>query len=133
MSFNYTDRGKQLICFDGIINEGKLGATDIDAIIEYKDKAYIFFEVKLVDAPMPDGQRLALQRLVDDIGSMGKKAVAAVVTHWTRPEEDIQLQHCLVREVYVSSERKWRTPNFEWGRELTAKHLVDLFLEGVRQ
>ena len=39
---------------------GNISPTDIDAVIEYKDKWFIFIETKFNKAEMPRGQQLAL-------------------------------------------------------------------------
>ena len=57
---------KQLIDFKGCAVDGGMYPTDIDGVIEYKDSKYIIFEVKYGDSEIPIGQRLALQRMVDD-------------------------------------------------------------------
>lgn len=40
--------------------------TDIDAFIEYRGLGFVFIESKYGSAPLPFGQKLALERLVDE-------------------------------------------------------------------
>ena len=63
---------KQLIDFKDLEVDGYIYPTDIDVLIEYKDSEYIIFEVKFGDAEVPFGQKLALQRMVDDFTKVGK-------------------------------------------------------------
>ena len=76
-------RMKQLVSFTGmtIENKGNCYPTDIDGLIEYHDKGYVFFEVKHRNAAMPYGQRLALQRMVEDASRIGKTSIAIVCEH----------------------------------------------------
>ncbi|PJH64351.1 hypothetical protein, partial [Salmonella enterica] len=41
----HPERFNQPLLFKGM-SRGKLSPTDIDAVFEYKDKGYIFYEVK---------------------------------------------------------------------------------------
>ena len=52
----------------------KTKTTDIDGLIEYHDSEYILLEVKHKDARVPYGQRLAIQRMVDDFTKAGTSA-----------------------------------------------------------
>ena len=86
--------------------------TDIDALIEYKNSKYIIFEVKFRDYEVPCGQKLALQRMVDDFTKAGKQAIAIVCSHQVKDaDKPIILAKCNVREIYYGCERKWRKPN----------------------
>ena len=67
-------RMKQLIDFKGLELDNGIYPTDIDGLIEYHDSEYIILEVKHNKAKVPWGQRLALQRMVDDFTKAGKKA-----------------------------------------------------------
>lgn len=78
---NNPRRAKQLIDFKGLEIDGYIYPTDIDGLIEYKDSEYILFEVKHGNAEVPFGQRLALQRMVDDFTKIGKQAVVFICEH----------------------------------------------------
>ena len=56
----------ELIDFKGLELDGGIYPTDIDGIIEYRDSEYIILEVKHSKAKVPWGQRLCLQRMVDE-------------------------------------------------------------------
>lgn len=126
-------RAKQLVSFEGIEFGERLWPTDFDALIEWRDKAWLVFEVKLWDKDVPYGQKLALERFVRDVRKAGKHAVAAVVQHHVEdPEVDVRLSDCEVREVFVSGQERWRPPD----RPMTAQELADgyiRFVEGIRR
>ena len=71
-------RMRQLIDFTGLELEGGIYPTDIDGLIEYHDQEYILIEVKYGKTKVPFGQRLAIERMVDDFTKIGKPAVAIV-------------------------------------------------------
>lgn len=119
------DRAKQLIRFDGMQLGAKVWPTDFDAVIEWKDKAWLLFEVKHSDALFPLGQRLALERFVADVWKSGKAAMAAVVEHDVADAgKDVFLADCQVREIFVGGEFKWRAPR----RRITARECMDAYI-----
>lgn len=115
---------KQLIDFKGCgVGEG-MYPTDIDGLIEYKDSRYILFEVKYGDTAVPIGQKLALQRMVDDFTKVGKQAIALVCSHTvSNPDKPVVMAWCKVREIYYGDEKQWRTPD----REITVREAIDGF------
>jgi len=101
---------KQLVDFKGLELGDGIYPTDIDGIIEYKDSEYIIFEIKYHTAEFPLGQRLALQRMVDDFARAGKEAVAFVCDHFVDSSEDpVVAARCKVREIYYGRRLGWRT------------------------
>lgn len=115
---------KQLIDFKGLMTDGGLYPTDIDGLIEYKDSEYIIFEIKYGSAAVPFGQRLALQRMVDDFTKAGKQAVAFVCEHTVRnSDKPVVAAWCKVREIYDGLEKTWRAPE----TEMTVRDAVESF------
>lgn len=105
-------RMKQLIDFKGLELDNGIYPTDIDGLIEYHDSEYIILEVKHNKAKVPWGQRLALQRMVDDFTKAGKKAVAIVCEHSVDDtNKPVVAAVCNVRELYYSGEKRWRPPD----------------------
>ena len=103
---------KQLIDFKGCAVDGGMYPTDIDGVIEYKDSKYIIFEVKYGDSEIPIGQRLALQRMVDDFTKSGKQAIVLICSHTVKnPNKPVVMAWCNVREIYYGDEKRWRTPD----------------------
>ena len=119
-------RAQQINSFKNLQYE-KITPTDIDGVIEYKNKAYIFLEVKYEDKELPSGQRLALERLVKDTAT-NKKSICIVCEHQIKnTSEQIYVAGCDVREIYLSGEFKWRPPI----NKITVKELMDLFINNV--
>ena len=119
------ERAKQIISFEGMDLGPRLWPTDFDAAIEWKDRAWLLFEVKHGDKAVPLGQRLALERFVRDVWRAGKDAVAVVVEHHVGdPSQDVRLADCTVREVYVGGEFRWRRTR----RRMTARELTDAYI-----
>ncbi len=117
-------RMRQLIDFKGLSVDGYIYPTDIDGLIEYKDSEYIIFEIKHGDAPVPFGQKLALQRMVDDFTKCGKQAVAFVWEHTVRDvNKPVIAAWCRVREIYYGGEKEWRQPD----REISVREAVNSF------
>lgn len=121
----YPDRKQQINDFSGL-QWGKITPTDIDGVIEYQNRAYIFLEIKYQDAELPDGQRIAIERLVDDVYKSGKKSIAIIAQHEIYNTKDsIPVAECRVREIYLYTEKYWRKPK----RNITVKQLIDSFLK----
>lgn len=121
---NNPQRMKQLIDFRDLAVDEYIYPTDIDGLIEYKDSEYIIFEVKYGDAEVPFGQKLALQRMVDDFTKTGKQAVVFICEHTVRnTDKPVVAAWCKVREIYYGGEKRWRKPI----KELTVREAVDDF------
>ena len=119
------ERGRQLILFDGL-QYGDMSPTDIDGILDGKNRIWLIFEAKLADAPMRKGQRLTLERLVQDAGKAGKHGIAMVVEHEVYDEkENIVLADCVVREIYTTEHPHWWPPY----KPMTTKEMADLYMD----
>jgi hypothetical protein len=93
------DAGKQIIDYSGL-RYNNITPTDIDGLIEYKGKAFIFYEFKFNNAPMPLGQRIALTRLVDAIQKGGTPAMLILCSHNNPASEDIDAAHATAKAIY---------------------------------
>lgn len=118
----YKERAKQGRDFTGL-RYGNITPTDIDALIEYQDKAYIFIEAKLNGAEMPHGQKLALERLCDDLQKI-KPTLLILITHNTPYNQEIDFAKALVKKYRYKG--RWATPQ----NVPTTKELIDSFLKG---
>jgi len=94
----------QVINFSGL-KFGSMYPSDIDAIIEVRDKLWIVIEVKHGDAEPPFGQRLMLERLVDAL-SEHRQAILFLANHKSRGEVD--LASCIVTKYRIR--KKWVVP-----------------------
>ena len=125
-----TGRKQQIVSFKNLVY-GTITPTDIDMVIEYHNKGYVICEVKYRETPVPNGQKLALERMVIDFGKT-KQAIAIVVEHDVENvNEQIDAAQCIVREVFISGkgESKWRPLN----RRVNLKQAIDLFIKWVEQ
>lgn len=98
--------GKPIV-FDGI-RMGNCAPTDCDALIEYHNKAYLFFEYKFRNSEMPVGQELAFTRIIDDLASTGKTAALFECHHYEdtgKKTGTINGAHALVTKIYM--DKKW--------------------------
>lgn len=118
------DRMKQLVDFTGLELDGGIYPTDIDGLIEYHDKEYILLEIKYGETKVPIGQRLAMERMVNDFTKLGKPSVAIVGEHRIADVgENIVAAECVVREIYYGGEQQWRKTD----KQMTIKEFIDNF------
>ena len=114
-------RKQQINDFSGL-RFGNITPTDIDGIIDYKNKAFIIIEVKYGDAELPYGQRLCVERMVAELS---KPSLAVVAEHDIHDaSEPIDVGKCKVREIYLRNEKKWRPPK----RSFSVRELCEKFL-----
>lgn len=121
------ERARQIIDFSGL-RFGNITPTDIDGMIEYQDKAFVYYEFKLQGANMPRGQELALERTVDSHIAAMKQAIAILVEHDVSDcERDIQAAKCLVSRFYLGKHHGWKNPK----QKETALSLTKKFFDWV--
>lgn len=123
-------RMRQLIDFEGLeLDNERMYPTDIDGLIEYRNSEYIILEVKHENARVPYGQRLALQRMVDDFTKAGKRAIAIVCEHHVSDtNKAIDAAMCAVREMYYGGEHRWRPPD----NPMNVRQAVDSFQRYIK-
>ena len=123
--YEYRNRAKQLLRFDGLNFPGNVTPMDIDALIEFHDKKIVLVEVKLGKTPVPDGERKAIERMVRDFAKANKDALAIVAEHTVfNTNEDVYMKECMVREVLFGKEWVWRAPK----EPITVGQAIELFL-----
>lgn len=133
-SIHSRQRAKQLRDFSGLPFQGSGGLatitpTDVDGLIEYHNKLFIFFETKLIGTEVPYGQWLAMTRLVNAI----RKPCAFVVTHHevSNPERDIDMASTVVESVYYKlrpdEPARWLRMKYQY----TLKQICDAFIERI--
>ena len=84
---------------------GTITPTDVDMLIEYKNKLYIFGEGKHVMADeMPRGQELALTRLCTDL-QYRKPSLLIYFEHSFLPDVEVDVSGCRVKRYYYKN--KW--------------------------
>jgi len=118
------ERARQIIDFSGI-RYGRITPTDIDGYFEYHDKAFVFYEYKLVGGECPRGQKIALERLADAVTDSGKEAVIFLCRHAVEDtRKDISASNSIVESVYYRG--KWKN-----GDGRTVKQYTDSFMNWV--
>lgn len=123
-SIQNRERKQQIIDFSGI-RYGKITPTDIDGAIEYHDKAWIFFEIKHRDTPIPRGQLLALMRIADDLQKSGKPTIICLCRHNVDDcSMDVQAAEIIVSNLYFDK---------NWHKEgnATLREMCDRFINYV--
>jgi hypothetical protein len=115
------ERAKQLINFAGL-RYGTGYPTDIDGMIEYHDKCYIFYEGKHVKATMTLGQRLALERVCDDLKTL-KPTMVVCFVHDTPTDQQIDISACKVKSC------RWMGKWVDVKADITVKRLTDWFIK----
>ena len=117
----YRKRFNQPIVFNGL-QDGVISPTDIDFVFEVDNKFLLIGECKVEGKDLTIGQKLVLQRLVDNWTAAGKLAIAYYVTHNFHPDDDVVLSECDVHSVYTSGQ--WQRKNIKFRDSLMklAKH-----------
>jgi hypothetical protein len=95
--------------------------TDIDGLIDFQDRLFVFFELKRKGNAIPRGQEMAIERVVREMGK-GKPTIAFVAEH----EDDGETIH--VAEANVVS-YYWKGQWYEMELQETLKHAIDGFIE----
>ena len=113
-------KSTQVIDYAGL-RYGQITPTDVDGLIEYKDKAFVFIEYKSGKAELPYGQKLALERLID---SLNKPAILIHASHEHPETQDIDGANAIVENIYYKG--KWYQRGF-----VTVKSVIDSFLENI--
>ena len=102
----HRERMRQLISFDGLRYDNST-PTDVDGLLEWRNRAFIFYEFKMRGVEMPRGQRVALERVVDALGMANKSAVLFLCLHDVEnPYDDVPAPDAEVDKVYYKG--KWR-------------------------
>ena len=123
--YQSVNRGRQLLLFDGL-RYGNITPTDMDGVIEYHNHLWLMFEAKLEGKEVPTGQRLLLERFIQDAKKARKHGIAAIVEHNVQDtNRNIYLKDCKVRELITTENQTWRPPKYE----ITVKEITDKFID----
>jgi hypothetical protein len=68
---------------------GRITPTDIDAFLDFRGKAFVFIEAKLIGAQCPWGQERAFERVCDASQRGGVESVYMLAEHNTPQDEQI--------------------------------------------
>lgn len=133
------DRARQLRDFSGL-RFGTITPTDIDGLgmvqlsvptiaglIEYHNKGYVIIELKLKGASVPGGQRLALERLHNDLSKAGKETLCIIAEHNAfDPEQPIDVARAIVTEYRRTQGAQWHPDNKSTVKDAIASFLLFL-------
>lgn len=120
----HIERAQQINNFEQL-RYGNITPTDIDGLIEYKNKAYVIFEIKYQEARAPYGQKLAMERFVDDVTSNRKQAVAFICEHQVHnTNNSVNAAECMVRELYMKPYGCWKPMK----KPMNLKEAIDIFI-----
>jgi len=101
---------------------GTITPTDIDGMIEYQNRAYVYIELKHQRAELPPGQKLAFQRQCDDMQKV-KPTLFIIASHDT--DGDIDVANTEVVEYRYH--KRWKTPD----KTTTTRQIIEHFLYNV--
>lgn len=110
---------KQVILYEGLEN-GKISLSDIDAVMELRDKFLILFEVKKEGIDIPKGQRGMLEAIIDAWQETGRIGMIVKADH-NQEGEFIYLRQCLVVDIYYNG--TWRPQT----NKITVREFLDNF------
>lgn len=97
---------KRINNFSGL-RFGSISPTDIDGLIDFQNKAFVLIETKYTGGEMPDGQRIAIERLTDIIEETGRKSIA-LVAEYDNKKGDIDCAKAVV--VKYRMNHTWKIP-----------------------
>lgn len=113
---NYQDSNRGIIQNRGMRQQiadmsglqfGKITPTDLDAFIDFGNKLFVFVESKFKFAPVPYGQKLAIERLCDACHNPPVRySVAFITSH--QDKGDIDFANTVVTEYRWQG--KWLKP-----------------------
>lgn len=118
-------QAQQLRDFSGL-RFGSITPTDIDAMIEYKDKAYVIVEGKYKSGTLQGGQKLAFERLCDDLGTQ-KPSLLIVAKHNVEAGSDKDVDYANCDVAGYRYKRTWHWGEFHG----TVRRLIDIFFRRI--
>lgn len=92
-AIKYSARMSQPKDFKNLVLNGYT-PTDIDFVYDVKGRKYVIGELKLANAPMPEGQRRALHYLASNLVKAGCEVCLMVAEHVTVASEPIDVGAC---------------------------------------
>lgn len=84
---------------------GSIYPTDIDGFIDFKNKLFIFIEIKHGNSELKGGQKLAIERLCDSCQSDKRDSFALVAFH--ESNNDIDVSRAIVKT--IRHRYQWKT------------------------
>jgi len=95
----------------------------MDGLIDFRGQAWVIMELKLIGTPLPDGQRLAFDRLYKDLKQAGRCVLYLIAEHdIIDPNESIYVASVKVIEYQTNVRMKLQS------RTYTVRELIEHFL-----
>ncbi len=117
-------RKRQIADFSGL-RFGNITPTDIDGFIDFQDKVFIWFEMKHTSAAeIPQGQRMALERVCDASQKAGKDCYVFLAEH-SADDADQDINAAIAVVVRYRHAGQWHEPK----DETTIRSAIDTVLK----
>ena len=98
---------QQLKDFSGL-RFGRITPTDIDGFVDFQNRAFVIFEIKHGQSPMPDGQKLGYERLADACEKAGIRTLVILAHHNIQAPQDIDVS--VLPVTLVRFRGRWKPP-----------------------
>lgn len=102
--------------------------SDVDALMDLKGRGWILYEIKYGDALPPIGQKLMIERMIDDFSKAGKAAVAFVCSHGEPGTKVVYLKDCIVTACYTTA-LGWKYYGKDYTTTFAVKGLTDIYIK----
>jgi hypothetical protein len=109
--------------FSGMRFPNDITPSDMDGVLEFSDKLFIFMEFKYDNTPISYGQKLMLKRLADTVCAAGKVGISIICEHQQKANADILCHQAVVREYRYLLE--WRKPK----KRVTIYDMINFFYQ----
>lgn len=108
------DSISQIVSFAGMDYGGKKSPSDIDGVLDWGGRLFIFYEVKFVVDFNPTHDRTGQVILFENLcNSIRVPAFALICEHRTEVGFDIILGNSMVRWSYSNQKKVWTPPHSE--------------------
>lgn len=115
---------QQIKIFKGL-RWGTITPTDIDGFFDFKNKIFIFVEIKFKNTSLKRGQGIALQRLTDACQRGGIQSYLLICNHKCDIKNDIDCANTKV--IFCRNNYEWF--NLE-NKNLNLKDAIDKIIKG---
>ncbi len=122
------ERINQSVNFTGF-KFGKVYPSDIDAVIEIDNEFLFLFEVKTGDIQPSAGQKYMLENIYKNWIEKGKIAYLIYCSHNTKPNEEIFLKDCIVKDVLPKEEDYLEMDVLSFFKMIANKHKINKIIE----
>ena len=112
------ERSRQIKDFSGL-RYGTITPTDLDGLIDFGNKIFVYMEFKCAGIEINRGQELAIERIVDDHKRL---SIGIVALHNTSIDEAIDTARCTVSKIRFN--RRW----YSIRQVFTVKQIIDRLL-----